>query len=1231
MNQLQVGDSITFNWSDGGSEAKTITTANTSACGGANYINTDTNFSLEPSSGGVTITSPRWGSGAATDGQVLTWVGANGRWEPADATGGGSSTLAGLTDVTTTDIADTSIYQFGTLPAYTGGRVVVNPNANSAYAYAGLSAFDNGNIALVGGSSSTTRTTVFLSSTEEVFFQADPGVDGSIATDWTLKIEADGTDGQAAIYRTEPTIGTGTNDLVIPSMGQVRAYVDASGGGGAVFPLPAVTGSFINSDSTAATSQVLAAPPHNTGDLLVACIVTRDSGGTLTPPSGFTLFGEYLTSLSLSGDVQSINVFTKEATASEPATYTWTQASSGRICGLIVAVEAGAVITSITEGYGNATTATIATAANRLNITAATWMYAATSVGETYSQTGPGLVEITDSPVAQARISGGYTTQEGVVTSTHDASSSDNSPNHGMINIALKLTPSIDSLSDVDTTTAAPTDGQVLTWVDANSKWEPADAAGGGGGAVDSVNGQTGVVSLDLEDLGNVLDLAAVVYQFTGTNTATYPTQAGGEFYAAGSSSNAWFDDVDANGADFATTALTKVIGDPIWISTNGVSFTEHTLAAEDVVVSFGANKVRLDTTIGWPNSYNGGSLNDVYIAWSDPGVTDPTDGQVLTWVDANNQWEPADAAGGGAVASVNGETGVVSLGIQDLNDVVVPFSNTTIFEYSTVSCDSSSGAFNAPGRGRFGDGNISLYYLDDTSQDTKAAAEVAIAANGGNTGVPVWISPDGTTWYQYSVTISTASTSVTLQSVGYTHCDGGTEYVAFEDPTNPVLDIPDGQVLTWVDASKQWEPADAAGGGGTTTLDGLSDVYTPSPSNNEVLKWDGTQWVSATFGGKGDYVETSGDLTQFPLHGIDGFYADQAALEADGFTFITNSANADDAARSFSPGASWDGISFLGQSPGSANWFMNSNGGVGFDASGNSTVARNGDSLSATANIDFYVSWWNQDTATRLAGYKEVTIDGTDWLIVRADMKIPYNNASNGFPVEAWFSKKGEISVRYGTSVGGATFTVSSTANVICGSGSVYAGTSAPFTNLTSSGAYGISYDLPVGIPIDLDDLSDVDTTTTAPTDGQVLTWVDANGQWEPAYAAGGGGRSAVAVTTSSLASGASEDVTLAGTGKAGQFMSVTTDRPAWVVFYTDEASRAADAPRTETTSPSPGSGVLMEVITTAAETVVISPVVNYFNNESSPVASLPLKVTNKDATTQTVQVDVKLLSTEA
>jgi hypothetical protein len=48
-------------------------------------------------------------------------------------------------------------------------------------------------------------------------------------------------------------------------------------------------------------------------------------------------------------------------------------------------------------------------------------------------------------------------------------------------------TESIDALSDVDTTTIAPADGQVLAWVGANSQWEPADAAPGGATAIDDL------------------------------------------------------------------------------------------------------------------------------------------------------------------------------------------------------------------------------------------------------------------------------------------------------------------------------------------------------------------------------------------------------------------------------------------------------------------------------------------------------------------------------------------------------------------------------------------------------------------------------------------------------------------------------------------------------------------------------------------------------------------------
>lgn len=54
------------------------------------------------------------------------------------------------------------------------------------------------------------------------------------------------------------------------------------------------------------------------------------------------------------------------------------------------------------------------------------------------------------------------------------------------------------------------------------------------------------------------------------------------------------------------------------------------------------------------------------------------------------------------------------------------------------------------------------------------------------------------------------------------------------------------------------------------------------------------------------------------------------------------------------------------------------------------------------------------------------------------------------------------------------------------------------------SGGAKGY-FDLPSGGAAQIDDLSDVDTTTTPPTDGQALVWNDTNSVWEPGSSTGG------------------------------------------------------------------------------------------------------------------------------
>jgi hypothetical protein len=87
---------------------------------------------------------------------------------------------------------------------------------------------------------------------------------------------------------------------------------------------------------------------------------------------------------------------------------------------------------------------------------------------------------------------------------------------------ALQSTDSINALSDVDTSTTTPSDGQALVWDNANSKWEPGTVSGGGnveGTAVLST-GETEGVKFLREDGDNTCSWQEVVVSY-GIQTYT--------------------------------------------------------------------------------------------------------------------------------------------------------------------------------------------------------------------------------------------------------------------------------------------------------------------------------------------------------------------------------------------------------------------------------------------------------------------------------------------------------------------------------------------------------------------------------------------------------------------------------------------------------------------------------------------------------------------------------------
>jgi len=86
-------------------------------------------------------------------------------------------------------------------------------------------------------------------------------------------------------------------------------------------------------------------------------------------------------------------------------------------------------------------------------------------------------------------------------------------------------------------------------------------------------------------------------------------------------------------------------------------------------------------------------------------------------------------------------------------------------------------------------------------------------------------------------------------------------------------------------------------------------------------------------------------------------------------------------------------------------------------------------------------------------------------------------------------------------------------------------------------------------------------------------------------------GQRVSVSATTTPLLPGASALLDLAGLGRLGHFLAISTDAPGWVSFYSSAAAREADGSRPITQDPEPGSGVLLDLVTTTASLTVTAP----------------------------------------
>lgn len=174
------------------------------------------------------------------------------------------------------------------------------------------------------------------------------------------------------------------------------------------------------------------------------------------------------------------------------------------------------------------------------------------------------------------------------------------------------------------------------------------------------------------------------------------------------------------------------------------------------------------------------------------------------------------------------------------------------------------------------------------------------------------------------------------------------------------------------------------------------------------------------------------------------------------------------------------------------------------------------------------------------------------------------------------------------------------------------------------SVGTTGAQYVLPTASTTILGGVK-VDGTSITIADGVISSSGGGGGT-------GLGSRSTVTADTSAgHLNDTAELITFSGFKSYGLLKALVTE-PAWVILYSDNGSRISDGSRLITEDPAPGSGVIAEFVTsTANETILFTPAVLGFNNDSPVAGSIYARVYNKSGSTTPVEITLTLIQLES
>ena len=373
--------------------------------------------------------------------------------------------------------------------------------------------------------------------------------------------------------------------------------------------------------------------------------------------------------------------------------------------------------------------------------------------------------------------------------------------------LSTALDDSVGSIVEVVPIDFVPEDiplaeGDVLQWVDAEQKFKPAQLPTNVVPPVDSVNGQTGEVSLDVRSLTDYAPANVFQsYRFTPGNASDAGTYVRGAFIV--------FNNRDADGQDFAISGSNDYFnladGQTIYIEQEGQWFST-------VISSFNSSGSIRFAAGGFSaidDTKEIRLVSEFFVVSANSLELPPANDDVLSWSDADQAFKPGPISTVARSGSYNdlADLPVLIDRIQDQTDYQAEIYNQA---YRFVPAAGAS-----TGQGEWLKGAYIVFGSRDADgQDFALGGSTGDFYNLAN-GQTVYAFQDGQ-WFSTVISNFNNSGSIRFSTGGLAGLDDNKEILLVSEnfvDSNRTIGMPpaDNQILTWSAADAKWMPAVAA------------------------------------------------------------------------------------------------------------------------------------------------------------------------------------------------------------------------------------------------------------------------------------------------------------------------------------------------------------------------------------------------------------------------------------